>query len=114
MNYRFNKTDDGVITDKKVQAAVTKLDTLEARGTLIIEAGYKDTNDAYCKITGTMLKAPVNAGGKKVGEAVNDAVKKVSTIIRNEKQTVKDKKEQVRRTCAKRNAEKIDDEILGR
>jgi len=106
MNYRFNKTDDGVITDKKVQTAVAKLDTLEARGTLIIEAGYKDTHDAYCKITGTTLKNPVTAGGKKVGEAVNDAVKKVSTIIRNEKQTAKDKKEQVRRTCAKRNAEK--------
>ena len=100
MNYRFNKTDDGVITDKKVQAAVAKLDTLEARGTLIIEAGYKDTHDAYCKITG--LKTPVNAGGKKVGEAVNDAVKKACTILRNEKQTAKDKKEQDRKTCAKR------------
>ncbi len=106
MNYRFNKTDDGVINDKKVEAAVKKLDTLEARGTLIIEAGYKDTHDAYCKITGNVLKAPVVAGGKKVGEAVNDAVKKVATIIRNEKQTARDKKEQVRRTCAKRNADK--------
>lgn len=105
MNYRFNKTDDGVITDKKVQAAVAKLDTLDARGTLIIEAGYKDTHDAYCKITGTTLKAPVSAGGKKVGEAVNDAVKKVATILRNEKQTTKDKKEQARRTCAKRKEE---------
>jgi hypothetical protein len=103
MNYRFNKTDDGVINDKKVQTAVAKLDNLEARGTLIIEAGYKDTHDAYCKITG--LKTPIIAGGKKVGEAVNDAVKKVATIVRNEKQTVKDKKEQVRRTCAKRNAQ---------
>ena len=110
MNYRFNKTDDGVITDKKVQSAVAKLDALNARGTLIIEAGYKDINDAYCKITGTVLKAPVTAGGKKVGEAVNDAVKKVATIVRNEKQTAKDKKEQVRRTCAKRNAEKQEDE----
>ena len=36
MNYRFNKTDDGVITDKKVQSAVAKLDALNARGTLII------------------------------------------------------------------------------
>lgn len=110
MNYRFNKTDDGVITDKKVQAAVAKLDTLEARGTLIIEAGYKGIHDAYCKITG--LKTPVTAGGKKVGEAVNDAVKKVATIVRNEKQTAKDKKEQVRRTCAKRKAVE-DDDILG-
>ncbi len=95
MNYRFNKTDDGVITDKKVQVAVAKLDKLEARGTLIIEAGYKATHDAYCKITG--LKQPVNTSGKKVGEAVNDAVKKVCQIIRNEKQTTKDKKEQARK-----------------
>lgn len=107
MNYRFNKTDDGVMTDKKVEAAVAKLDTLEARGTLIIEAGYKDTHDAYCKITGTALKSPVTAGGKKVGEAVNDAVKKVCQIVRNEKQTIKDKKEQVRNTCAKRKDSKV-------
>lgn len=108
MNYRFTKTDDGVITDKKVETAVKKLDTLEARGTLIIEAGYKGDHDGYCKITGTSLKTPVTAGGKKVGEAVNDAVKKVCTILRNEKQTSKDKKEQVRRTCAKR---KVADEV---
>lgn len=105
MNYRFNKTDDGVITDKKVEAAVKKLDTLEGRGTLIIEAGYEGDHNAYCKITGASLKTAVTAGGKKVGEAVNDAVKKASQIIRNDKQTVKDKKEQVRRTCAKRKAE---------
>jgi len=100
MNYRFNKTDDGVKNDKKVLEAVAKLEKVEARGTLIIEAGYKDTHDAYCKITG--LKTPVVAGGKKVGEAVNDAVKKVATILRNEKQTVRDKKEQDRKTSAKR------------
>lgn len=97
MNYRFNKTDDGVITDKKVQLAVAKLETLEARGTLIIEAGYKATNDAYCKITGTGLKQPINTAGKKVGDAVFDGVKKVSQIIRNDKKTVIDKKEQARK-----------------
>ena len=100
MNYRFNKTDDGVKTDKKVLEAVAKLDKVEARGTLIIEAGYKDTHDAYCKITGTTLKTPVSTGGKKVGEAVNDAVKKVSTILRNEKQTTKDKKEHARKKAS--------------
>ena len=112
MKYVFTKTDSGVETDKKVQAAVAKLEKLKAEGSLTIEAGYKNDHDAYCKITG--LKTPVTAGGKKVGEAVNDAVKKVATIVRNEKQTAKDKKEQVRRTCAKRDAEKQDTEILGR
>lgn len=112
MNYRFNKTDEGVKTDKKVVAAVSKLDTLEAKGTLIIEAGYKGVHDAYCKITG--VKEPVTTTGKKVGEAVNDAVKKVCTIVRNEKQTHKDKKEQERRTCAKRKVEaEVEEETLG-
>ncbi len=97
MNYRFNKTDEGVMTDKKVVAAVAKLDTLEARGTLIIEAGYKGDHNGYCKISGTSLKQPVMGTGKKVGDAVHDAVKEVSTIIRNAKQTAKDKKEQARR-----------------
>ena len=111
MNYRFTKTDEGVMTDKKVEAAVKKLNTLDARGTLIIEAGYKGDHDAYCKITGTSLKSPVTAGGKKVGDAANDAVKKACTILRNEKQTTKDKKEQVRRTCAKRKvAEEVEEE----
>ena len=95
MNYRFNKTDEGVMTDKKVQAAVTKLDKLEARGTLIIEAGYKGDHDAYCKITG--VKQPVTTTGKKVGEAVNDAVKKVSQIVRNDNKTAVDKKQQARK-----------------
>lgn len=97
MNYRFNKTDDGVITDKKVQTAVAKLDTLEARGTLIIEAGYKGTHDAYCKISGTGLKQPISTTGKKVGDAVFDAVKKVCQIVRNDKKTIVDKKEQARK-----------------
>ena len=114
MEYTFKKTDDGVINDKKVQTAVAKLATLEARGTLIIEAGYHDTHDAYCKITGASLKTAVTAGGKKVGEAVNDAIKKASQIIRNDKQTARDKKEQVRRTCAKRKVEaEIEEETLG-
>ena len=78
------------------------MDKLEVRGDLTIEAGYKGTNDAYCKITGTTLKSSVTAGGKKVGDAVNDAVKKVAIILRNEKQTVRDKKEQDRKTSAKR------------
>lgn len=95
MNYRFNKTDEGVKTDKKVAAAVSKLDALESRGTLIIEAGYKGDHDAYCKITG--VKEPVVTTGKKVGEAVNDAVKKVCTIVRNEKKTIVDKKEHARK-----------------
>jgi len=95
MNYRFNKTDEGVKTDKKVQLAVSKLDNLEARGTLIIEAGYKGDHDAYCKISG--VKQPVTTTGKKVGEAVNDAVKKVSQIIRNDNKTVVDKKQQARK-----------------
>ena len=99
MNYRFNKTDDGVITDKKVEAAVKKLDTLEARGTLIIEAGYEGDHNAYCKITGTGIK-PVTTNGKKVGQAVNDAVKKVCQIIRNDKQTVVDKKEHARKKAS--------------
>ena len=101
MNYRFNKTDEGVMTDKKVQAAVGKLDTLEARGTLIIEAGYKGDHDAYCKISGTGLKQPINTNGKKVGDAVHDAVKKASTIIRNDKKTVVDKKEHARNKANK-------------
>lgn len=100
MNYRFNKTDDGVKTDKKVQDAVAKLDKLEARGTLIIEAGYEETHNAYCKITGTSIK-PINANGKKVGEAVNDAVKKVCQIIRNDKKTAVDKKEHARKKATK-------------
>ena len=95
MNYRFNKTDEGVMTDKKVQAAVTKLDKLESDGTLIIEAGYKGDHDAYCKITG--VKQPVTTAGKKVGEAVNDAVKKVSQIVRGEKDTKIDKKQKARK-----------------
>ena len=99
MNYRFTKTDDGVITDKKVDAAVKKLDILEARGTLIIEAGYEGDHNAYCKITGTGIK-PVTANGKKVGQAVNDAVKKVCQIIRNDKQTVVDKKEHARKKAS--------------
>lgn len=99
MNYRFNKTDEGVKTDKKVAAAVAKLDALEARGTLIIEAGYKGDHGAYCKITG--VKEPVVTSGKKVGEAVNDAVKKVCTIVRNEKKTVVDKKEHARKKAGK-------------
>jgi len=110
MNYRFNKTDDGVMTDKKVQTAVKKLDDLEARGTLIIEAGYKGTNDAYCKITGTGLKAPVNTTGKKVGDAVLDGVKKVITILRNDKKTIVDKKEHARK---KAKEEAGIDETLG-
>ena len=96
MNYTFTKTDDGVITDKKVQAAVAKLDKLESRGTLTIQAGYEGAHNAYCKISGSSIK-PVTTSGKKVGEAVNDAVKKVCQIIRNEKQTVVDKKEQARK-----------------
>ena len=96
MNYTFTKTDDGVITDKKVQAAVAKLDKLEARGTLTIQAGYEGQHKAYCKISGTGIK-PVSTSGTKVGAAVNDAVKKVCQIIRNDKQTVIDKKEQARK-----------------
>ena len=99
MNYRFNKTDDGVITDKKVTASLKKLDTLEARGTLIIEAGYAGDHDAYCKITGTGIK-PVETNGKKVGKAVNDAVKKVCQIIRNDKKTIVDKKEHARKKAS--------------
>jgi hypothetical protein len=99
MNYRFTKTDAGVITDKKVEAAVAKLDKLEARGTLTIEAGYKETHKAYCKITG--VHEPVCATGKKVGDAVNDAVKKVTQIIRNDKKTVVDKKEHARNKASK-------------
>lgn len=98
MNYRFNNTEEGVITDKKVQAAVSKLDSLEARGTLIIEAGYRETDNAYCKITG--LKVPVNTTGKKVGEAVHDAVKKVSNIVRNDRKTKIDKKEHARKKAS--------------
>lgn len=105
MNYRFNKTDEGVMTDKKVQAAVSKLDTLEARGTLIIEAGYKGDHDAYCKISGTGLKQPINAGGKKVGDAVHDAVKKVAIIVRNDKKTIVDKKEHARNKATKHEEE---------
>ena len=101
MIYTFNKTDDGVITDKKVQAAVAKLDKLEARGTLTIEAGYEGDHNAYCKISGSSIK-PVSANGKKVGEAVNDAVKKVCQIIRNDKKTVVDKKEHARKKATQK------------
>ena len=100
MKYVFTKTDSGVETDKKVQAAVAKLEKLKAEGNLSIEAGYKNDHDAYCKITG--LKNPITAGGKKVGEAVNEAVKKVLQIVRNDKQTVVDKKEHARKKCAKK------------
>ena len=103
MKYVFTKTDSGVETDKKVQAAVAKLEKLKAEGSLTIEAGYKNDHDAYCKITG--LKTPITAGGKKVGEAVNEAVKKVSQIVRNDKQTIVDKKEHARKKCAKKNTE---------
>lgn len=95
------KTDDGVRTDKKVQAAVSVLDSLEARGTLIIEAGYKGDHDAYCKVSGTGLKQPISTTGKKVGNAVHDAVKKVTTIVRNDKKTVVDKKEHARNKANK-------------
>ena len=101
MNYTFTKTDDGVITDKKVQAAVAKLDKLESRGTLTIEAGYEGDHNAYCKISGSSIK-PVTASGKKVGAAVNDAVKKVCQIIRNDKKTVVAKKEHARKKCSKK------------
>ncbi|MBO5910504.1 MAG: hypothetical protein J6Q15_03235 [Clostridia bacterium] len=101
MNYRFNNTDDGVKTDKKVQAAVAKLDTLDARGTLIIEAGYKGQHDAYCKISGTSLGQPVVTGGKKVGEAVNGAVKSTLTIIRNDRNTIVAKKGHERKKATK-------------
>lgn len=101
MNYTFTKTDDGVITDKKVQAAVAKLDKLEARGTLTIEAGYEGDHNAYCKISGASIK-PVSTSGTKVGAAVNDAVKKVCQIIRNDKKTVVDKKEHARKKCSKK------------
>ena len=111
MNYRFNNTDEGVITDKKVQSAVSKLDKLEARGTLIVEAGYKGDHNAYCKISGTGVKSPITAGGKKVGDAVNDAVKKVAQIVRNDKKTIVDKKEHARK---KANAPKEEvEESLG-
>ncbi len=99
MNYTFTKTDDGVITDKKVQAAVAKLDKLEARGTLTIQAGYEGDHNAYCKISGSSIK-PVSTNGKKVGEAVNEAVKKVCQIIRNDKKTVVDKKEHARKKAS--------------
>lgn len=111
MNYRFSKTDAGVASDKKVQLAVAKLETLEARGTLIIEAGYNGTHDAYCKLSGTGLKAPINTSGKKVGDAVFDAVKKASTILRNDKKTVVDKKEHARNKANKKASEEVEDVI---
>lgn len=101
MEYRFNKTDDGVINDKKVQAEVSKLDAVEADESLIIEAGYKATNSAYCKITG--LKAPINTTDKKVGNAVHDAVKKVLEIVRNANKTVIDKKQHARKKHSNEN-----------
>ena len=113
MNYRFNKTDDGVINDKKVQSAVSKLGKIDARGTLIIEAGYKGDHDAYCKISGTGVKSPVTAGGKKVGDAVNDAVKKVAQIVRNDKKTVVDKKEHARKKASNVVEEVVEDDAFG-
>jgi hypothetical protein len=100
MNYNFIKTDDGVITDKDVVKAVSKLDKVTSKTSVTIEAGYADTHEAYCKITG--LKEPIVTAGKKVGQAVNDAVKKVSRIIRNDKKTIIDKKEHARKKANKK------------
>ena len=98
MNYRFNNTVDGIITDKKVEAAVAKLDKLDARGTLIIEVVHdKEQGSFNCKITGTGLKQAVLTKGKKAGDAVHDGIKRVATILRNDRQTIKDKREQARR-----------------
>ena len=104
INIRFSGTDNGVETDKKVQEAVEKFSAKAKKyeGELIIEAKYKDTHVAYCKVTGAGLKSPIIEGGKKVGEAVKNGLDKAFDILSNKKQTVKDKKEHARRTCAKR------------
>ena len=109
---KFVGTDNGVETDAKVQQAVAKFSkkTEKYKGEMFVEARYNDTHDAYCKVTGTGLKSPVVEGGKKVGEAVNGALGKVFDIISNKKQTSKDKKEQTRKTCAKRKAREQENE----
>ena len=101
MNYKFSKTVEGIVTDKKVQAAVAKLDKLSATGTLTLEVKYDRESTTYnCKLTG--VKQPINTTGKNAGEAVADAVKKVSQILRNDKKTVVDKKEHARNQHAKK------------
>ena len=101
MNYKFSKTVEGIVTDKKVQAAVAKLDKLSAPGTLTFEVKYdKEVTTYNCKLTG--VKQPINTTGKNAGEAVADAVKKASQILRNDKKTVVDKKEHARKKSSKK------------
>lgn len=103
MNYRFINTDNGVATDPKVEKAVARLNKLEAKQEITIEAGYKNTHDAYCKITG--LRTVINTKGIKVGDAVLDGVKKVEDIVHNAQKTLIDKKQQARRKMAKNDLE---------
>lgn len=93
VTYHFEHTDHGVETDKDVQRAVKAFDKVEPAKdiALVIEAGYKGPNDAYCKISG--IKKPVVTKNKKVGLAVGDAVDQVSKFIRNDKEKRVDKKE---------------------
>ncbi len=113
---KFPGTSTGVETDKKVQAAVTKFQTKANKynGELSIEAKYKATHDAYCKISGTGLKSPVVTADKTVGGAVNKGLGKVFDILSNQKQTVKDKKEHAnKKVKASAVEEEVQDEEFG-
>lgn len=99
MEYRFINTDNGVATDPKVEKAVARLDKVNSKQSVTIEAGYKGDHKGYCKITG--LKSVINTTGVKVGDAVLDGVKKVAEFVNNDQKKLIDKKQHARKKAAK-------------